>query len=256
VTDTVDALNDAFQTIMDCATDDDLHRFISSLDEKQIDREILNDTREIFQPLQTTFEPTGEKNLAGMSEDDQALVEEIQDRVMGTKIEARLALRKLQKLKRKYPHVPLIYNFMGIAYQTLNDDTRRYHIIKQTRKKFPDYLFGMISLAEYRLSHFEHEDIPNIFNHKMQLHMHRPDAGDSPVFHASEVQSFYCVTGRYYARNQQFAHAIKCYFIIKRANPDCPHLTVLAREIFIAETAVALEAGFESMTGAREEFHG
>ncbi|MDQ6989433.1 MAG: hypothetical protein Q9M19_06080, partial [Mariprofundaceae bacterium] len=88
-----------------------------------------------------------------------------------------------------------------------------------------------------RLLHDHSVDIPEIFGQKLQLYMHYPDSGENPIFHSAEVQSFYTVIGRYYARNAQLARALKCYFIVENADHEGPHLEGLAKEIFIAEAA-------------------
>jgi len=226
---------------------DEIRKLMASVDKKQLDQDILDDTGEVFHPLACTYEVIEDKNYAKMKEEDKSLLAQIFEWVQGSNVEARRGLKYLQKLKKKYPRVPVIYNFMGVAYQTLGKEMKRRHVIKETCKKFPNYVFGKISLAEYYLNAGHHEEVPKVFNHKLQLYMHYPNEGENPVFHGVEVQSFYTVIGRYYARNKQFAHAIKCYFIVEEADPECPHLNVLAREILAAETAALVASSFADL---------
>ncbi len=226
---------------------DERRKLMASVDKNQVEQDILDDTGEVFRPLACTYEVIEDKNYAKMKEEDKSLLAQIFEWVQGSNVEARRGLKYLQKLKKKYPRVPVIYNFMGVAYKTLGKEVKRRHVIKETSKKFPHYVFGKISLAEYYLNAGHHEEIPEVFNHKLQLYMHYPNAGENPVFHGVEVQSFYTVIGRYYARNKQLAHAIKCYFIVEGADPECPHLNVLAREILVAETAALVASSFGSL---------
>jgi len=238
-----ETLQDTFLSEAKC----NLRSMMASVDKKRVEQDILNDTGNEFQAFKCTYDPVEEKNHAKMSEDDQAFLTQLYAWVQGSKIEARRAIKQLQKLKKKYSDVPVIYNFMGAAYQILGKEIKRHHTLKETCKKFPNYVFGKISLAEYRIGHGHHEDVPEIFNHKLQLYMHYPNVGGNPVFHGIEVQSFYAVMGSYYARNKQLAHAIKCYFIVEEADPECPHLNVLAREIVVAETAALIASSFETI---------
>jgi len=80
--------------------------------------------------------------------------------------------------------------------------------------------------------------------------MHYPDAGESPVFHSIEVESFYTMIGCYYAINKQIAHAIKCYFIVEKSNPKSPYLNMLSQEILMVETAALLVSNFEVFKNA------
>jgi hypothetical protein len=236
--------------LLDAFTAEDSNKMcklMASVDKMQIERDIFDDTGAVFRPLKCTYEVIEDKNYAKMKEEDKSLLAQIYEWVQGSNVEARRGLKYLQKLKKKSPKVPVIYNFMGVAYQTLGKEIKRHHVIKETCKQFPHYVFGKISLAEYQLNAGYHEDIPEVFNHKLQLYMHYPNAGSNPVFHGVEVQSFYTVMGRYFARNQQIAHAIKCYFIVEGADSECPHLNVLAREIVAAETAALIASGFETI---------
>jgi len=180
-------------------------KLMAQVDRERIEQDILNDGVCEFVPFECTYEQVEEENFAKMAESDQDLLNQIFEWVQGSHVEARRGLKYLHKLKKKYPRVPVIYNFIGVAYQTLGKEIKRHHVIKDTCKKFPNYVFGKISLAEYQLSAGHHEAIPEIFNHKLQLYMHYPNAGENPIFHGVEVQSFYTVMGRYYARNKQLA---------------------------------------------------
>jgi len=238
------------EMVLDTLTTDnrgERRKLMAQVDRKRIEQDILNDGICEYEPFECTYEPVEDENFAKMAERDQDLMSQIFEWVQGNHVEARRGLKHLQKLKKKYSRVPMIYNFMGVAYKTLGKDLKRYHVIKDTCKKFPNYVFGKISLAEYQLNTGHHEAIPEIFNHKLQLYMHYPNSGENPVFHGVEVQSFYNVIGRYYARNKQLAHAIKCYFIVEKADPECPHLNVLSQEILVAETAALLASSFGAL---------
>jgi len=221
---------------------------MDSVDKSRVEQDILNAVGHAFKPFLYTYDPMEGGSKQQMTADDQDLLDQLYEPIQSSKMEARRALKKLQKLKRKYPKVPVIYNFISVVYQTLKQDKKHYYTIKMTCKKFPDYIFAKASLANYQLSHGIHEGIPEIFNDKLQLYMHYPDAGELPTFHASEVQAFYTVIGRYYARTKQIACAIKCYFLVEKAGKNSPHLDVLAQEIMTAELAMLVMDSLKGMT--------
>jgi len=210
------------------------HQFLQLLDREDIDRLIFKETGEVFQPFISIDEIMPNEQYEAMTEDDRQLLMQTYDWVMGKKkLEVRRGLKVLQKLKKKYPNLAMIYNFIGNAYLILGQNTKHYHALKETCKKFPNYIFGKISLAEYHLQQGHHDIIPEIFNHKLQLYMHHPELGAHPVFHQSEMRGFYTVMGRYYAREGKFEHAIKCYFLVADVEPHSPQLEALVKEIFV-----------------------
>jgi len=225
-----------------------LQELMAQVDRQRIEQDILNDDGiSEFKPFTCNDEVVKDEHLARMSESDKELLDQIFGWVNGSHVETRRGLKYLQKLKKKYPKVPVIYNLTGVAYHTLGKEMKLSHVIKETCKKFPHYLFGKISLAECQLNAGHHESIPEIFHHKLQLYMHHPDKGENPVFHVSEVKSFYTVLGRYYARNKLLAYAIKCYFIVESAEPESPHINLLARDIITAEAATLMVSGFAAL---------
>ncbi|MDQ7059433.1 MAG: hypothetical protein Q9N62_13960 [Ghiorsea sp.] len=211
---------------------------IATVDRNRVEQDILQDGEPAFQPFTCSYEAVEHEHSRVMEEEDKNLLIQLYELVQGSKAEARRSIKQLQKLKRKYPNVPTIYNFISAAYATLANEKKRYHIIKMTCKTFPDYLFGKITLAEYKILHGDFGDIPEVFNHKLHLYMHYPNAEMSadgtPIFHTSEVQAFYAIMAQYYIRNNQLARALKCYFLVESANPESPHLQVLASEIKVA----------------------
>ena len=68
-----------------------------------------------------------------------------------------------------------------------------YSTLVETREKFPDYLFGRISMAEYYLSKEEFRKIPGLLDNKFEITQHYPK--ETEAFHISAVRSFYYITG-------------------------------------------------------------
>jgi hypothetical protein len=153
----------------------------------------------------------------------------------GRKVE--YVAKALEAFKLKYPRVPAIYNYLGIAYQRAGQEKKYIDVLFETREKFPDYLFGKISLAEYYLSlDGGYKEIPALFDKKYEITQHFPSG--TSCFHLSEARSFYYVTGRYFALAGNIEMAYKSYFLL--SDLDINHITTetLGQEIIAYELSI------------------
>jgi len=227
------------------------HQLMRKVNRKKLEKDIAAHGSSAFLPLKCTTKPVVDKNYQKMSDHDQTLLRKIFEWVQGSKVEARRALKYLPKLKKTYPDVTAIYNYTAVAHEALGKTKKYHYYLKETLKKFPDYVFGKITLADYQLKHGSHEMIPDIFDHKLQLYMHYPD-GIKHVFHTSEVQNFYAVMGAYYIRNKQLPHAMQCYFMIEQADKNSPHLDIIVQEIITGAVASLFVGNLEAKHGTFE----
>jgi tetratricopeptide (TPR) repeat protein len=112
----------------------------------------------------------------------------------------RAAIEELLKLKKKYPRVPQIYNYLAVAYSRTGEIEKSEAITKENIRKNPDYLFAKINYAEFCLEREEYEKIPEIFGHKFDLQMLYPNR---KRFHISEYANFMGIIGMYFIRTDQ-----------------------------------------------------
>ncbi len=120
--------------------------------------------------------------LAKMRPGDKERLWEIYERVRAFPNEE---LPKLLELQQQYPHVPPIYNYIGIAYACSSQEDKYFEILLETNRRFPEYLFGKTALADYYLTHHEHKKVPKILDKKFELWQHYPTI---ELFHVSEVR--------------------------------------------------------------------
>src|SRR5438552_4525777 len=52
------------------------------------------------------------------------------------------AIPNLERVIEQYPTIPQFYNFLSMAYGNLGENERAEEIVKETYKKFPNYLFA------------------------------------------------------------------------------------------------------------------
>ncbi len=142
-------------------------------------------------------------------------------------------IKELIEYKTKYPNIPTIYNYLGIAYERSGQTKNYYDILIETRKKFPGYLFGKISLSEYYLNNNKYKKISDLLDNKFEITQHFPAGTD--IYHISAVRGFYYVTGRYFVKMGKIEMAYKSYFLLSDLNIDHKTTEILGQEIIAYE---------------------
>ncbi len=180
-------------------------------------------------PVKFTNAPMEETHLAQMPLRDKEHIWDIYDRIRDVPEDV---LPELLRLRQRYPDVPVIYNYLGIAYIYSHQEDKYLETLLETRERFPEYLFGKTSLAEYYLNHQEHRKVRDVFEGKFELWQHYPTV---TIFHVSEVRSFFSVVGSYFARKNNLARALYHYGILADIVPDHPATKRLGDEIILKE---------------------
>ncbi len=179
--------------------------------------------------IQFTNKPIEEAHLANMLPHDKAYLCQLYGRI---REEPLSAIPELLTLQARCPNVPTIANYLSIAYLCNQQKDRHLALLSDTRERFPDYLFGKISLAEYYLNRQEHTRVPNILERKFEIWQHCPNV---KVFHVSEIRSFFSVLGSYFARCNKIARALYHYCILVDIEPEHHATKRVGDEIILKE---------------------
>ena len=139
-----------------------------------------------------------------------------------------LAIPRLLELKKKYPKVPQIYNFLAVAYSYAKDNEKIEQITQENLRKNPNYLFARINQAQLLFTKKEYEKIPEVFNHQYDLQRLYPKR---KKFHISEVANFMGVMGLYFAKTDQRETAEEYNNILQKIASDFPIAKALKREL-------------------------
>jgi tetratricopeptide (TPR) repeat protein len=123
----------------------------------------------------------------------------------------------LLKLTKKFPHVPVFYNYLSVAYEKAGLLEKSYASIVECYKKHPDYLFAKTNYAFVCLNNQELDKIPEIFDHKFDLKLLYPER---EIFHISEFTSFISVMASYHHAIGNRRVAKKYYQMLKGINPN------------------------------------
>lgn len=211
------------------------HRqLISTVDRNQIIKKIHKTNPELKknEKFYITEAPVEERNWSLLKKNEKKKILKLNNKLKKS-LNLNNVIKKLIKYKSIYPNVPTIYNYLGIAYERTNQTQKYYDTLIETTEKFPDYLFGKISLAEYYLNSQDYKKISDLFDNKFEITQHFPVETD--VFHISAVRGFYYVTGRYFVHIGKIERAYKSYFLL--TDLDVNHITteILGKEIVAYE---------------------
>jgi hypothetical protein len=208
----------------------DYRELLSSVDRNAVIKALKRTKEGVPKSFRYTDEPMEEENLSKMP---QKKKEQLWKLYADIREYPEKVLPKLLELQERYPQVPCIYNYIASAYAYLGHDRQYLEMLIETKERFPDYLFGKISLAEYHVNHNHHRKVPSILDYKLEIYQHYPV--DVDIFHISEVRSFYGVVGRYFVRSNKIARALFCYFALEGIDIENWNTRLLGEEIIKKE---------------------
>ena len=211
----------------------DPRKILSKVNRQKIIDYVSKNEKELLEPkpIFITNETMEEENWSKMTEKDK---EKILKAYSLIHTSTEKVVNELLEFKRKYPKVPAIFNYLSLGYSLLNEEEKLFSILLETLEKFPNYLFGKITLSEYYLNTGNYKKVPALLDNKFQIAMHYPP--NTEVFHISEVRSFYHVTGRYFAKAGKIEMAYISYFLLSDIDFEHEATKVLANEIIHNET--------------------
>ena len=141
----------------------------------------------------------------------------------------RRAIPELLEWIEKYPTVPVLYNYLGVAYMVSGQQEKATEVIRDNYRRNPDYLFARLNYAQLFLAEGDFEKVAEILDHKFDLKMLYPRR---KRFHISEAANFMGVVGVYFFGIGECEAAIKYYDILKQIAPDFPMTRQLRRMLY------------------------
>ena len=138
------------------------------------------------------------------------------------------AIPELLDLIEKYPNIPLLYNYLSIAYSYAGQREKSEEVIRENYQRNPDYLFARLNYAELYRTRGDYDKIAEIFEHKFDLKLLYPKRKQ---FHLSEVANFMGLIGIYFFEMGERDAAEKYYDILKQIVPGYPMTKLLNRKL-------------------------
>jgi tetratricopeptide (TPR) repeat protein len=137
------------------------------------------------------------------------------------------AIPRLRELIEEFPDVPVLYNWLTVAYQVAEDEESAERTAELLYERYPRYLFGRLYLAQAALSAGDLTRFEAIFEKKFDLKLLYPERN---AFHISEFLAFAAIMVEYYVRTDHFEAAVTLAEIMEEIAPDAPQ-TEMAQEI-------------------------
>ncbi|NOQ35391.1 MAG: hypothetical protein GQ569_05780 [Methylococcaceae bacterium] len=132
---------------------------------------------------QLTFEAIVDQKLQKLPLDVQ---KEFEGLLATNRKKAEKVIDRLLELKQLYPKVPLLYNYISVAYGFL-DTAKQKESIRENYQQNPQYLFARCHYGQLCLQDGNLDKIPDIFEHKYDLKSLYPRRNQ---FHATEFSAF------------------------------------------------------------------
>ncbi len=153
---------------------------------------------------------TGEKRVP---DELQTLVNEIYHKAQKGKPSIK---KKLDKLLRRYPEVPSLWNHLTTWYEATGDMERAKQVNDELFKRFPNYLFGIVNKAVFEALDGNFEEAHRLLgNGELDISDLYPER---KTFHITEVTAYINAAVRYLAASGQFDEARAYIEKIKKEN--------------------------------------
>ncbi len=144
-------------------------------------------------PYEITYRPVVDPKIQKLP---PAVQQELGGLLVSNRKEAVQAIPRLLEFKQQYPKIPLIYNYLSIAYGFV-DTERQKQAIEENYRENPGYLFARCHYAQLCLQEGMADKVPAIFDKKFDLKALYPRRNQ---FHATEYAAFTGVLCAYFKK--------------------------------------------------------
>ena len=157
-----------------------------------------------------------------MDQKFQRLPKEVQDELgelyeLAQK-EGKQAIPRLEELKTEYPKLPLVYNYLAVAYGAV-DSEKQQQIIIENYQQNPSYLFARCNYAQLCLRANNLEGFAKVFDHKFDLKLLYPRRNR---FHITEYVGFSAMVCEYFYKEGNIEQAQKLFENLENVAADEP----------------------------------
>jgi len=163
-----------------------------------------------------TDEPMEDRRYPLIGPEDEALVEEICSQLWE---KGASFVGPLEALVQKYPDIPRLYNYLSVAYNAAGLTDKVKDLIRETYRRFPDYLFGITNYGHLCISEGHPEEVARILNGKFSIHSLYPDRRR---YHMSEMAAFVTLMAHYFIAIHDYDMALTHLDMLRRLPSHSP----------------------------------
>jgi tetratricopeptide (TPR) repeat protein len=120
--------------------------------------------------------------------------------------------------------VPRLGQILGTAYMVMQRYEEAGEVFLELTQRYPDYLFGYISYANWLIHKRRAEDVAELFHHQMDMSFH---LRGRKLVHVSEFIAFYGMLVQYYLARNELKRAGNVMDILEQTashHPSMPQL--------------------------------
>lgn len=172
-----------------------------------------------------TTEPIEDRQFKRLPEHVKDTIEGLCDKAQR---HPRRAIPELNALIKKYPKLPILYNYLSVAYSRIGQREKAEKVVRESYRRNPDYLFARLNYAEICLRKGDYDQVAEIFNQKYDLKLLYPKR---KKFHISEVANFMGLIGLFFFETGKQEVAEKYYEILKEIGSHYPMTKILRRKL-------------------------
>lgn len=183
----------------------------------------LKDVRII--KYEVTTEPIEDRQFKRLPDNVKDTVQGLRDKAQSHPLRA---IPELNALIKKYPKLPLLYNYLSVAYSRIGQIGNAEKVVRENYRRNPDYLFARLNYAEICLRKGDYDQVAEIFDQKYDLKLLYPKR---KKFHISEVANFMGLIGLFFFKTGKQEVAEKYYDILKEIASDYPMTKILRRKL-------------------------
>jgi len=170
----------------------------------------------VYTEYDITDEPLDNRDLKQLPSQVQARIDALYELALHDPTQA---IPELEHLVTAYPHIPLLSNYLCVAYLYSGDREKTEACVRDTYRCHLQYLFAKVNYAHLCLQQGEVAKIPDIFNHQCDLQRLYPHR---TRFHLSEFTNFAGVMCRYFCAINERETATLYYRMLKQVAPRHP----------------------------------
>ncbi len=102
---------------------------------------------------------------------------------------------KLNQLIEKFPAVPILKNYLSIAYLNMGNSKKTEEITKQIIAEYPGYIFGILNEANICIDKKQYSKVPELLGKSLDIRDMYPER---EIFQVAELTSYFKLAIRYY----------------------------------------------------------
>lgn len=180
----------------------------------------------VYTTYDITDEPLDNRDIKKLPSQVQARIDDLYELAQH---DPQQAIPALERLVTTYPHIPLLSNYLSVAYLHSGDQEQATACVREAYRRHPQYLFAKVNYANLCLQQGEIGKVPSIFDHAgdlKQLYPHRTR------FHVSEFTGFAWVMCRYFCAINEREIAVLYYRMLKQVAPRHPMTKHAKRSLY------------------------